>query len=145
YRGYLMRRVKKMGRAVSFRFGGNDSDNKGTVLLNLSLKIYDEDGNTQRDTTDRQIEINSPSNSITTSLTYTKPITSKLNSSIEYEYNTSRAHAINTSYNGDGEGNYTDFDEEFSSDFNFNTVRNAVNVALNYKLEKFEANFTNNF
>lgn len=145
YRGYLTRRFKKMGRSVSFRFGGNVSDNKGSGFLNSTLNIYDEDGNTLRDTTDQQKEMNRQSNSISTSLTYTEPITSKLSSSVGYEYNMSRAHAINTSYNGDGNGNYTDFDEEFSSDFNFNTVRNAVNVAFNYKLEKFEANFTNNF
>ncbi|NGM64750.1 outer membrane beta-barrel protein [Sphingobacterium sp. SGR-19] len=145
YRGYLTRRFKKTGRSVSFRFGGNVSDNKGSGFLNSTLDTLDNSGNVVSVPTDQQKEIDRQSNSITTSLTYTEPITSKLNSSIGYEYNMSRAHAINTSYNSDGEGNYTDFDEEFSSDFNFNTVRNAVNVAFNYKLEKFEANFTNNF
>ena len=144
YQGYLTRRFKKMGRSASFRFGGNVSDNKGTAFLNSTLNAYDEDGHVSKDLTDQQKEIDRQSNTITTSLTYTEPITSKLNSSIGYEYNRSRAHAINSSYNKDSDGNYTAFDEEFSSDFNFNTIRNAVNVALNYKLEKFEANFTNN-
>ncbi len=145
YRGYLTRRFKKTGRSMSFRFGGNVSDNQGTGFLNSTLNTYDEEGNTLTENTDQLKEMNRQSNSISSSLTYTEPITSKLNSSVGYEYNMSRAHAINTSYNNDGNGGYTDFDEEFSSDFNFNTVRNAVNVALNYKLEKFEANFTNNF
>lgn len=144
YRGYLTRQFKKMGRSVSFRFGGNISDNKGAGFLNSSLISYDEDGSKRTDLIDQQKEVNRHSNSISSSLTYTEPITSRLNSSVGYEYNRSRAHAINTSYNGDDEGNYIDFDEEFSSDFHFNTVRNAVNVAFNYKLEKFEANFTNN-
>ncbi|MBD1420281.1 outer membrane beta-barrel protein [Sphingobacterium chuzhouense] len=145
YRGYLTRRFKKTGRSASFRFGGNVSDNKGSGFLNSTLDTLDNSGNIVSVPTDQQKEIDRQSNSITTSLTYTEPITSKLNSSVGYEYNMSRAHAINTSYNKDDDGNYTDFDEVFSSDFNFNTIRNAVNVALNYKLEKFEANFTNNF
>src|SRR5690606_33205913 len=110
-----------------------------------TLNTYDEQGNTLTENTDQLKEMNRQSNSISSSLTYTEPITSKLNSSVGYEYNMSRAHAVNTSYNNDGNGGYTDLDEEFSSDFNFNTVRNAVNVAFNYKMEKFEANFTNNF
>src|SRR5690606_41566376 len=145
YRGYLTRRFKKTGLSMSFRFGGNVSDNQGTGFLKSTLNTYDEEGNTLTENTDQLKEMNRQSNSISSSLTYTEPITSKLNSSVGYEYNMSRVHAINTSYNNDGNGGYTDFDEEFSSDFNFNTVRNAVNVALNYKLEKFEANFTNNF
>ena len=145
YRGYLTRRFKKTGRSISFRFGGNVSDNKGTGFLNSTLNTYDEEGNMLKDTTDQLKEMNRQSNSISSSLTYTEPITSKLNSSVGYEYNSSRAHAINNSFNYDGNGTYTDFDNEFSSDFNFNTVRHAVNLALNYKLEKFEANFTNNF
>src|SRR5690606_7366860 len=123
----------------------NVSDNDGTSFLNSTLNMYDENGNVRTDVIDQQKEINSQSNSVSSSLTYTEPITSKLNSSIGYEYNMSKAHAVNNSYNNDGYGNYTVFDDEFSSDFNFNTVRNAVNVAFNYKLEKFEANLTNNF
>lgn len=145
YRGYLTRRFKKTGRSASFRFGGTVSDNKGTGFLNSTLNTYDEEGNMLTDITDQRKEIDRQSNSLTASLTYTEPITSKLNSSLGYEYGMSRSHAVNTSYDNDGEGNYTNFDEEFSSDFNFNTVRNAVNWAFNYKLEKFEMNFTNNF
>lgn len=145
YRGYLTRRFGKVGRSISLRFGGNVRDDKGTGFLNSTLNIYDEDGNVLEDNTDQQKVMDRQSNSLTSSITYTEPITSKFNSSVGYEYNRSRAHAINTSYNNDGNGNYTDFDDEFSSDFNFNTIRNAVNVAFNYKLEKFEANFTNNF
>ncbi len=145
YNGYLTRRFKKIGRSMSFRLGGNVGDNTGTGFLYSDLNIYKDDGTIQSELTDQRKEMQSKSNNVSTSLTYTEPITTKLNSSIGYEYNSSRSHAINQSYNKDGAGNYTELDEIYSSDFDFNTVRNALNVALNYKLEKFEANLTNNF
>src|SRR5690606_1009130 len=85
---------------------------KGTGFLNSTLNTYDEEGNMLKDTTDQLKEMNRQSNSISSSLTYTEPITSKLNSSVGYEYNSSRAHAINNSFNHDGNGTYTDFDNE---------------------------------
>src|SRR5690606_35646021 len=108
YRGYLTRRFKKTGRPMSFRIGGKVSDNQGPGYLNSTLNTYDEEGNTLTENTDQLKEMNRQSNSISSSLTYTEPITSKLNSSVGYEYNMSRAHAINTSYNNDGNGGYTD-------------------------------------
>src|SRR5690606_22060627 len=40
YRGYLTRRFKATRRSISFRFGGNVSDNKGTGFLNSTLNTY---------------------------------------------------------------------------------------------------------
>ena len=145
YQAYLTRKFQKAGRSVSFKFSGNLSNNEGNALLNSQLYTYQQGAEARQDTIDQLKALHRKSNSISTSLTYTEPLSAQLRSSIAYEYNNAHAHAINNSYNKDGQGNYTDFDEVYSSDYNFNTVRNAVNVALNYKLEKLAINFTNNF
>ena len=144
YNTYLTRRFRKMGRSVSFRFGGDYSENEGSTLLNSETDLYKDGVFSETDLTDQLKGINSKSNSVRTNLTYTEPITSKLNASLGYEYGTSRSHSVNDSYNKGASGKYDEFDSEYSSDFNFNTTRNAVNLSLTYKLEKLEANFTNN-
>src|SRR5690606_19322784 len=64
--------------------------------------------------------------------------------SIGYEFNMSKSSSINNSFNKDQSGAYTELDELYSNDFDFNTTRNAANLTLGYKSDKIEANFTNN-
>lgn len=141
YDGYLTRRFKKVGRSLSLRIAGNVSDDVGDVFLKSRTNFYADD---LLDTLDQYKDIQSTSNNLRTSVAYTEPITKKLNSSISYEYNNSKSHSLNNSYNKDASERYTVFDEEFSNDFDYNTVRNAVNLSFGYKAEKFEANLTNN-
>src|SRR5690606_14875064 len=89
YRGYLTRRFKKTGRSISFRVGESVGDDKGTGCLNSTHSKHDEEGNMLKDTTDQLKEMNRHSNSISSSLTYTEPITSKLHPSVGYEDNSS--------------------------------------------------------
>lgn len=145
YNGYLTRRFKKAGRSLSLRFGGNISDSEGTSFLNSKTDFYQNGLIDSIGITDQRKELESKSSSINASLNYSEPITKKISSTLGYEYSKSNAHSINNSYNKDENGNYADFDDVYSSDFDFNTQRNAVNFALRFKDEKFDVNFTNNF
>src|SRR5690606_8098575 len=90
------------------------------------------------DIIDQYKDIKSNQNNLRSSIVYTEPLTKRLKASVGYEYNVSKSESINNSYNNDGSGNYTDLDDEFSNDFNFNTTRNAANITLGYKTDKFD-------
>jgi len=145
YNGHLTRKFRKAGRSLSFVLGGNTGDDSGTGFLYSDLNVYKADGTADSETIDQRKEMERKASAVRTALTYTEPIIgSKLNASIGYELNSSRSHAVDNSYNRDGNGRYADRDGDFSSDFGFNTTRNAANLAFAYKLEKFEVNLTNN-
>ncbi len=141
YNANFTKKFKKEGRSINLMLTGNTGTNNSDMLLNSTLE------NTLENTTETvdQFKDNSnKSNSIMTGVTYTEPISKKVNMSVGYEFTNAEAHSINSAYNKDDAGNYTLFDDEFSNDFNFNTVRNAANLSVNYKNDKFEFNLTNN-
>lgn len=144
YNGYLTRRMMKPGRSLSFRLAGDAATDDGSVFLKSTTNLYQQGVLDSTQVIDQMKDIRSRSNNWRTSLAYTEPLTDKINLSASYEYTSSSSHSINNSYNKDGNNNYTVFDEDFSNDFDFNTIRNAANLSLRYKLEKFEANMTNN-
>lgn len=141
YDANFTRKFAKEGRSINLKFTGNLGKTESDMMLNSSLKNVVEGTETVVD----QFKDNSNnSNSIMAAATYTEPISKKINMAFGYEYTNSKAHSINSAYNKDASGNYSDFDEEFSNDFNFNTVRNAANISFNYKADKIEFNLTNN-
>ena len=142
YDGYLTRRFKKEGRSISLRVAGNNSTNEGDMQLNSEANYLSLG---RVDTIDQMKAISSSSNNLRTSLTYTEPLGKKFRTSVGYEYNLSQSHSVNNSFNKDQGGGYTELDELYSNDFNFNTIRNAANVTLGYKTDKIDFNFTNNF
>ncbi|MGM1427971.1 outer membrane beta-barrel family protein [Sphingobacterium lactis] len=137
----LTRKFKKEGRSITVKLTGNYGKTDGDMLLNSRLTDFTKDSTT---IVDQFKDNSSNSDAIMAAATYTEPLSKKINMSIGYEFTNSRAHSITSSFNKDAAGNYTEFDREFSNDFNFNTVRNAANLAFNYKTEKFEFNLTNN-
>ena len=48
------------------------------------------------------------------------------------------------SFNKAADGKYTDLDEKYSNNYDFNRLSNNFSVALNYVTEKFRLNLTNN-
>lgn len=141
YDGYLTRKFKKEGRSISLRLGGNLGEDVGDLKLQSEANYYTIDSVA---VIDQLKEMKSNQNNLRSSIVYTEPLSKRFKASIGYEYNVSKSQSVNNSYNNDGSGNYTELDEEFSNDFNFNTTRNAANISLGYKTEKFDANFTNN-
>lgn len=141
YDASFTRKFAKEGRSINLKFTGNNGETNSDMYLNSSLKNV---VNGTENTIDQFKDNTSKTSSIMAAATYTEPITKKINVALGYEFTNSKAHSVNSAYNKDDAGNYTDFDEEFSNDFNFNTVRNAANLSINYKAEKIEFNLTNN-
>ncbi|WP_166332335.1 TonB-dependent receptor [Sphingobacterium chungjuense] len=145
YDGLLTRKFNKVGRSLSLRVAGNVADDTGDSFLDATTNQFNADGTlVNTNITDQYKDIARNSNNLQTSATYTEPITDKWRTSIGYTFNNSRTHSINNSFNADANGDYTVFDEEFSNDFNFNTVRNAGDLSVGYKSDKIEFNFNNN-
>lgn len=144
YNTYLTRKLQKPGRSLSLRIAGDGSEDDGSGFLTSTTNIYFQGALASTQLIDQMKDIRTRTNNLRTALSYSEPISDQWSTSISYEYTNSKAHSINNSYNKDGNGNYTVFDDEFSNDFDFNTVRNAANLSVRYKLEKFEANLTNN-
>ncbi|WP_156306180.1 TonB-dependent receptor domain-containing protein [Sphingobacterium endophyticum] len=141
YDANFTRKFAKEGRSINLKFTGNNGKTQGDMLLNS--KLNNVVAGTEN-VIDQFKDNSNNSSSIMAAATYTEPISKKVNMSVGYEYTNSKAHSINSAFNKDAAGNYTEFDSEFSNDFNFNTVRNAANLSVNYKAEKLEFNLTNN-
>ncbi|MGB7528846.1 outer membrane beta-barrel protein [Sphingobacterium cellulitidis] len=141
YDANFTRKFAKEGRSFSMKFTGNNGKSETDMFLNSSL--VDKVTN-QEQLVDQFKDNTSNTSSIMAGATYSEPISKKINMALGYEYTNSKAHSVNSAYNKDADGNYTEFDDIFSNDFNFNTVRNAANLTFNYKAEKIEFNLTNN-
>lgn len=142
YDGYLTRKFKKEGRSISLRVAGNLSEDEGDMKINSEANYFSLG---RVDTIDQMKDMSSSTNNFRSSITYTEPLGKYFKTSIGYEYNMSKSNSINNSFNKDQSGAYTELDELYSNDFDFNTTRNAANLTLGYKTEKVEVNFTNNF
>lgn len=143
YDGLFTRKFNKVGRSLSIRLAGNISDDNGDGFLNTITNQYRGDS-TISTVVDQFKEMSNKSNNLQTSATYTEPLSERWRTSIGYSYNNSRSHSVNNSFNANAEGEYTEFDAEFSNDFNFNTVRNSGDLSIGYKSEKIEFNLNNN-
>lgn len=144
YSGYITRKMQKPGRSLSFRLAGDGAEDLGTAFLESSTNIYLNGVLDSTQLIDQMKDIQTRSNNWRASLSYTEPVTTQINASVSLEHTNSNTHSINNSYNKGANNQYTVLDEDFSNDFDFNTIRNAANLAFRYKLEKFEANLTNN-
>ena len=121
---------------------GNLSEDEGDMKINSEANYFSLG---RVDTIDQVKDMSSSTNNFRSSITYTEPLGKYFKTSIGYEYNMSKSNSINNSFNKDQSGAYTELDELYSNDFDFNTTRNAANLTLGYKTEKVEVNFTNNF
>jgi len=142
YDTYFTKKFQKEGRSVSFRFAGNNSQDQTELNLNSELNDFT---NNNVEIIDQFKDISSNSDNIQTSISYSEPLSKKIMAVVGYDYNLSKSHSINKSFNKDAQGNYTVLDELFSNDFNFNTNRNAANLGIGFKNDKMEVKLTNIF
>lgn len=144
YDGLITRKLRKEGRSLSLRLAGNLSDMTGDAMLGSMTERYDATGDVAGvERIDQYKDDQRTVNNVQATATYTEPITDRWRTSVEYQFNNSRRHSINNSFDQDGTGAYTVLDEEFSNDFNFNALTNGVNLFLAYKSEKIEFNVNN--
>jgi len=142
YDAFLTRKFLKQGRSISLRVAGNISENNGDTYLNSNSIFFRND--TIRTPIDQFKDNKSNSNNFRSSVTYTEPITKKLNAAVDYEFINAVTNSINNSYNYNAiDSKYSLFDEEFSNSFDYTNRRNTANLSLNYKSEKLDFNINN--
>lgn len=143
YSAYLTRKLKKEGRSLSLRVNGSYTESNGDGFLESEANFFMLDSSS---VIDQRKEMQTRSNNFRSTLAYTEPITKRISSSLQYEFIRGTSTSVNNSFDfSDATNAYTELDQEFSNDFNFNTTRHGANLAFSYRSDLIEANFTNNF
>ncbi|GHE23676.1 collagen-binding protein [Sphingobacterium griseoflavum] len=142
YSAYLTRKLKREGRSLSLRINGNHNKTTGDGWLQSTANFFTLDSVSE---IDQRKAMESRGDNFRTSLSYTEPLTKRLNSSLQYEFSRGVSSSVNASFNRSAaSGLYDELDRAFSNDFDFNTTRHATNLSFNYRSDRFDANLTNN-
>ncbi|MEN5057708.1 outer membrane beta-barrel protein [Sphingobacterium kitahiroshimense] len=139
---FLTKKFKKAGRSVSLNMNINRDENDGDGYLFANIQFY-KDNVASKDTTDQYKKNDGNNTTKGATITYTEPLTKKLNLSLNYGLNKNDNNSSQFSYNRDQAGNYNVLDDRFSNDYSYDRFSNNYKVALTYKDEKLRANFTN--
>ena len=141
----LTRKFSKKGRSLNFYYGMNGYDQDGNQIIDSKLKYYTKGVLTKDSTLNQLKETDNTAISHGVSLSYSEPLSKKLVGTVEYKLNNDKSSNRVESFNKDNvTGDYTDFDEEFSNDFDYNTFKNTYSLTFNYKpSDKFNFNISN--
>lgn len=140
---YLTRKMKKPGRSITLSFNGKNTDNDGTSFLKSTTNIYRAGQLDSVQVIDQMKDIRSKASNINTSVSYTEPLTSMWNLGLSYNLTNSINHSINDSYNKDASNNYTQLDQLYSNNFDYEQLRNQASLTVRYKTDKVNLNFVN--
>ncbi len=140
YNAYYTKKFKKEGRSIALTLNGDNGENNGKLYLQSALNNHIEQ---QRDTVDQFKDIQSNTNNFRTSIVYSEPLSKRWRSSIGYDFSNSKSHSTLSSFNKNNTGDYTNFDDLYSNDFDVRTFSNAANLSFAYKADKVDFNLTN--
>lgn len=140
YDAYLTRKLRKAGRSLSLSVRGSNEREDGDLKLNSELHNRVNDS---KDIIDQLKDLQSTTSNLATSISYTEPLSARWRADITYDFTQGLASTTTSSYNKGADGKYSDFDEEFSNDFDFETRRNAATLNVFYKTDKVELNIMN--
>ncbi|MCU7551175.1 outer membrane beta-barrel protein [Chitinophagaceae bacterium LB-8] len=124
---------KKKNRQLfmTLRFGLVEDDNKGT--LNSVFSKYDAAGNFLADSiTDQKKLFTGSSRTIGTKITFSEPLTPKLNLVVDYSYNNNNSASNQASYNDAGNSKYEILDSLYSNNFNLDVSSQSTMGVLRY-------------
>jgi len=134
------RRFLKKGRSLTLNGIVGRDELTGTGFLFIDRKNIA----LSKDTvTDQRKEKDQQLTRLRGAITYTEPLSDKFNLSLGYSLENSKNSSLIQSFNKVG-NSYSDLDEKFSSNFDFNRVSSNYRIGLNYNTEKFRASLTNN-
>ncbi|WP_286856811.1 MULTISPECIES: outer membrane beta-barrel protein [Sphingobacterium] len=137
----LTRRFKKERRSITFNVNANTDQNNSDTKY-FSENIFFNDNRT--DTIDQLKKDELRNNTYGASLTYTEPLSKRITGSIGYSFSSNKSETLNQSFNRDSiTHQYTVLDESVLNDFNFSSLKNSVNTALNYKTNTWTVNLSN--
>lgn len=137
----LTRRFKKERRSITFNVNANTDQNNSDTKY-FSENIFFNDNRT--DTIDQLKKDEFRNNTYGASLTYTEPLAKRITGSIGYSFSSNQSKTLNRAFNRDANTHqYTVLDESILNDFNFSSLKNSVNTALNYKTNTWTVNLSN--
>ncbi len=119
---------------ATFRIGINHSDQEGFIYAKRTIF---EDNNIVSDSiSDQKKDILGKSNTYSSRIIYSEPLTKKLSLIGSYGLNINNSTSTHKTFNSIEEGKYTVFDSLFSSDFRLNAISNNSMLALKYQGQK---------
>jgi len=137
------KRFRKKGRtfALSFKGGWTNSRNDGIFRSDYNLFSIDSSYVINQHKSDTNTNVTGK-----LSLTYTEPLTDKLNLQFNYGFNLNHNNAVNSSYDiYQDQGNYTDtFNPFYSSHYLVNINQHLGGVGLRYNTKKINAGISAN-
>lgn len=137
------KKFRKKGRTLTANFTGSWTDSRTDGMLRSDYNLF---------SVDSSYSINQHKSDTNTnltgrlSLTYTEPLTDRLNLQFNYNYNLNHNDAVNNSYDiHQDSGNYTDiFNPFFSSHYLVNVNQHLGGVGLRYNTKKINAGISAN-
>ncbi|MDR2273276.1 MAG: outer membrane beta-barrel protein [Sphingobacterium sp.] len=137
----LTRRFKKERRSITFNVNANTDQNNSDTKY-FSENIFFNDNRT--DTIDQLKKDELRNNTYGASLTYTEPLSKNITGSIGYSFSSNQSKTLNRAFNKDSlTQKYTVLDQSVLNDFNFSSLKNGINTALNYKINTLTINLSN--
>lgn len=137
----LTRRFKKERRSITFNMNANtDQSRSGTTYF--SENYFNNDDRTE--TIDQFKKDKFSNNTYGASVTYTEPLSKRITGSLGYSFSSNQSETLNQAFNKDSVSNeYTVLDPRVLNDFNFSSLKNSINTALNYKTNTLTINLSN--
>lgn len=136
------KKFQKKGRSLSIEGAVKKNETTGSGFLFSTLTDHINSTTTR---TDQRKASKQDLVGLDGGLTYTEPLSSKVNVSVGYRVSSNSNESLLESYNKDANDQYNLLDQRFSSNYDFNSLRNNYNVSVGYVTEKFSANLSNSF
>ncbi|HYH15680.1 MAG TPA: TonB-dependent receptor [Flavisolibacter sp.] len=129
---------KKKNRQLltTLRFGITEDDNEG---LSDVRSAFDKDGDGNIDSVaivDQMRLFEGRSQTIGAKVTFSEPITTKLNLVLDYAHNRNNSNSYQNTYNQNGNGKYDVLDESYSNNFDMNAYSHSTMAILRYTDKK---------
>lgn len=135
-------KLKKKGRTFSVRVAQTNAENNNQGFLYSKNQFFNETGEFDNEKLVDQYKTSHSNTSIfNTNVTYTEPLSTAWSILFNYGLNLSQGSSDKKSFNKDGEGNYSQLDQEFSNKFDLDQISNQGGAIFNFKKDKTVLSF----
>lgn len=145
---FWSKKLKKKGRTLSLNINASSNDSNSEAYLNSLNEFYNPELNTDGSSildsvvNIDQLKLNNSDNKIfNTNATYTEPLSKRLALVFNYGIDMNKGISDRQSFNKALNGSYTDFDQEFSNNFELKQFAHQTGAIFNYNKEKVILNF----
>lgn len=136
-----MHKFKKQYRTLSINANLNHITSNGDALLYSKLDFYENGSVDSSHIIDQQTLSHNVSNNFNTRLTYTEPLMQDFYLELSYGFTLNRNKNDRRIYANDGIGNYSQFIDSLSNNYEFNNVSNAPGISFRFNRKKVNLSF----